>query len=187
MFVHLRVDASLVHVLPVGMVSAEVLAYRACVAFEQRGHLGPPLFKLLRKERPKRKKEIQMVEGIFPWADMGALFRSPIMKEDQALALQACAIKIEGLLEIIQDGDRTVEMWDEVQIQLEDLRKFLRPLPVEVSEPSAQQSGSLSYFDPMANGIPEVFGEPLPHEVFVGVLCASIYARVCAELVLRAP
>ena len=55
MFVHLRVDESLLHCLPVG-VSPQILAYRACVAFEQRGHLDAEFLLISSMSAPTEKR-----------------------------------------------------------------------------------------------------------------------------------
>lgn len=107
MFVHLRVDESLVHCLPVGGVSAEILTYRACVAFEQRGHLGAGLFALLIKERPHRDADIRQVEKAFSAAPV----RTQVVDEAYVRKFEETLEHLDRCLEKIKAGENSERAW----------------------------------------------------------------------------
>ena len=121
MFVHLRVDESLVHCLPVGEVSAEILAYRACVAFEQRGLLGAGLFALLIDERPHREADIRPVERAF----LEGPVRAPIIDEAYIRNFKKTLEHLDRCLEKIEAGEKSERAWKYLAVLMTGVTAYL--------------------------------------------------------------
>jgi len=143
MFVHLRVDESLVHCLPVGEVSPEILSYRACVAFEQRGHLGPALFALLVEERPHREADIRQVEGAF----LAAPVRAQVVDEPFVRKFEETLVHLDRCLEKIKAGENSERAWRYLALLMLGITAYLiwkhyfnDAVPEDIaSDPEAQE------------------------------------------------
>lgn len=107
MFIHLRVDANLVHALPGKEASAEVLAYGTCVALEQRGYLDARLFEPMIEERPLREAEIRRVERAFQGRPAGPQAADPVHIRNLERTLEL----LERCLERLEAGERSEQAW----------------------------------------------------------------------------
>lgn len=121
MFVHLRVDESLLHCLPAEGVSPAILAYRACVAFEKRGYLDAEFFALLVEERPQREADIRQAEQVF----LSAPVSVRVVTEVQIRNLEKTLEHLDRCLERIKAGERAERAWQAVALLLAGVTAYL--------------------------------------------------------------
>jgi hypothetical protein len=179
MFLHLRVDPQIDRCLPAEGASSELLAYRAAVALEQRGHLGPDFFAILARERPRRAPEIRDVARRVTDHHVAP---GHLPAPDQSPRLIAIADKLEVFLRDFASVDSAAARWSDgvilVQEQLRELREILHlPAAHELAR------GALTRCDDDASPLRPKSCTPWQQQrALAEVARAAQYARVCAAL-----